>query len=105
MGANQDFGQGGNPAAPCSYGRASQREVGRAQEMGNLSGSYHHFPGVRQQNQTSRVEWKGLGKKQCQSSGSEIELYHLRHMTHSLSLNIFSICRTGARSSRVALSW
>ena len=74
MGANQDLGQGGNPVALCPYGRASQREVGRAQEMGNWSGSYHHFPGVRQQNQTSTVEWKGLGKKQCQSSGSEMEL-------------------------------
>ena len=48
--------------------------MGRAQERGNWSGSYHHFPGVRQQNQTSRVEWKGLGKKQRQSSGSEIAL-------------------------------
>lgn len=48
--------------------------MGRGQEMGNWSGSSYNTPEVRQQKQTSRVEWKRLGKKKHERSGSEIKL-------------------------------
>lgn len=55
-----------------------QREVGTAKIRGNYlsgwaDGCYHEL-GVRQQNQTFWVEWKGLGKKIGQSSGSKTRL-------------------------------
>lgn len=55
-----------------------QREVGTAKIRGNYLSSWsdgcYHELGVRQQNQTFWVEWKGLGKKIGQSSGSKTRL-------------------------------
>lgn len=57
-------------SGPCDYMKA--REERRDRKRGNWSGSYYNTPGMRQQNQTCRMEWNGVGKKNCQNSGSEI---------------------------------